>query len=391
MSSIRVGVVGIGNIGFAHANSIANGEISGLKLIAVCDIDETKTTSFSEKHKEIQMFSDYEKMLSADILDAIVIAVPHPLHSDFAIKALEKGIHVLLEKPVDISASRVIKLNEVAEKSGKVFAIMFNQRTNPLFQKAREIVKSGQLGDLKRTVWIITNWFRTQEYYDCGNWRATWSGEGGGVLLNQAPHNLDIWQWICGMPESVTAFCDVGKYHKIEVEDDATIFTRYNNGATGAFMISTGEYPGTNRLEISGSCGKMVLENGQLKWWRLKRDLDTVIKSEKQSFAAVEYECKEFKQDHPDPSHKGILQNFANAVLYGEELLSPGYEGLNELIISNAAYYSQWNNNMEVKLPLDQVLFDRELNSKMQLSENVCHKTNSDTSASYKKRWQVNW
>ena len=218
----------------------------------------------------VACYASEDALLAAGGVQAAIVAVPHPLHSKIASLALAAGLHVLVEKPLDVRLSVAQALCAQAKASGKVFALMLNQRTNPLFAKARAIVQGGQLGQLKRSVWIITNWYRTQHYYDSGAWRATWAGEGGGVLLNQAPHNLDLWQWICGMPESVTGYCDVARYHHIEVEDDATIFAKYPNGATGVFITSTGEMPGTNRLEIAGTKGKLVLENGVLKWWRLK-------------------------------------------------------------------------------------------------------------------------
>lgn len=391
MGNINVAVVGIGNMGFAHASCIAQNEINGLSLVAVCDISEKKLHAFSEKHPNIRCYTSYEKLFEDKIIDSVIIAVPHPLHSQIAVSAFNHGLNVMLEKPADISVSRVKKLNEAAEKSGKVFSIMFNQRTNPLYQKAREIVKSGKLGSLKRTVWIITNWFRTQSYYDSGDWRATWSGEGGGVLLNQAPHNLDLWQWICGMPESVTAFCDIAKYHNIEVEDDATIFTRYENGATGVFMTSTGEYPGTNRLEISGDLGKIVLENGILKWYKLKEPLNEVIATSKEGFAQLDFDYSEFKQEGHETSHKGILQNFTNAVLFGEKLLSPGKEGINELTLSNAAYLSQWQGNTHIALPFDENLYDRMLIDKAKLSKSGTDESSGNENTTYLPRWQVRW
>lgn len=391
MKHINAAVIGIGNMGSAHAACIAGNQIKGMSLTAVCDISEKKLAAFSEKYPNIKRYTSYEELFNDKICDSVIIAVPHPLHAEIAVKALEHGLNVMLEKPADISVSRVKKLNEAAEKSGKLFSIMFNQRTNPLFAKAREIVKSGELGELKRTVWIITNWFRTQNYYDSGDWRATWLGEGGGVLLNQAPHNLDLWQWICGMPESVTAFCDVAKYHNIEVEDDATIFTRYKNGATGVFMTSTGEYPGTNRLEISGDLGKIVLENGVLRRYKLKEPISEVIVNSKHGFAQIDYDYEEKSQERPESSHKGILQNFANAILFGEELISPGTDGINELTLSNAAYLSEWQGNREIALPFDIELFDKLLAEKAKLSK--CRAADSEKSGntSYLPRWQVRW
>ena len=391
MEHINAAVIGIGNMGSAHAACIAEDKIKGMSLTAVCDISEKKLKKFSEKYPNIKCYTSYEQLLNDKICDSVIIAVPHPLHAEIAIKAFEYGLNVMLEKPADISVSKVKVLNEAAEKSGKVFAVMFNQRTNPLFAKAREIVKSGQLGELKRTVWIITNWFRTQSYYDSGDWRATWSGEGGGVLLNQAPHNLDLWQWICGMPESVTAFCDIAKYHNIEVEDDATIFTRYKNGATGVFMTSTGEYPGTNRLEISGDLGKIVLENGVMKWYHIKESVSEVIANSKQGFAQIDYDYEEIKQERPETSHQGILQNFANAILFGEELISPGRDGIYELTLSNAAYLSEWQGNNEIILPFDSELFDNLLAEKAKQSKRRYTDLEKSGNTSYLPRWQVRW
>ena len=392
MEHINVAVIGIGNMGSAHASCIAENKIKGMSLTAVCDISEKKLASFSQKHPDIKCFKSYKELFDAKICDSVIIAVPHPLHSEIAIKAFEHGLNVMLEKPADIAVSRVKKLNETAQKSGKVFAIMFNQRTNGLFEKAREIVKSGKLGELKRSVWIITNWFRTQSYYNSGNWRATWAGEGGGVLLNQAPHNLDLWQWICGMPKSITAFCDVAKYHSIEVEDDVTIFARYENGATGTFMTSTGEYPGTNRLEISGELGKIVLEKGTLKWYKLNQPVSEIIATYENGTAPVqecEIDCS--KQSTVPQGHMGILQNFTNAVLYGEKLISPGTDGINELTISNAAYLSQWLGNREITLPLDDEVFDRELAKRAENSKYVACDSGEGVNNSYLPKWQTKW
>ena len=391
MKHINVAVIGIGNMGSAHAACIAQNQIEGMSLTAVCDIADKKLTAFSEKYPNIKCYKSYEQLFNDKICDSVIIAVPHPLHAEIAIKAFEHGLNVMLEKPADISVSKAKRLNEAAKKSGKVFSIMFNQRTNPLFAKAREIVQSGGLGELKRTVWIITNWFRTQSYYDSGGWRATWSGEGGGVLLNQAPHNLDLWQWICGMPESVTAFCDVAKYHNIEVEDDATIFTRYKNGATGVFMTSTGEYPGTNRLEISGDLGKIVLDSGTLTWYNLKEPISKVIKNSSQGFAQIDCDCKEIKQEGPETAHKGILQNFTNAVLFGEKLISPGTDGIYELTLSNAAYLSQWQGNKEITLPFDCEDYDRLLAEKAKSSTHRAVDFEKAGNTSYLTRWQVRW
>ena len=391
MDVLKVAIIGIGNMGSAHALCISSGEIEGLCLCAVCDVEERKLNTFAEKYPHISVYTDYRELLKNNMIDAVIIAVPHPYHAEIAIAALKSGKHVLLEKPADISVSRVQKLNEEAQRSGRIFGIMFNQRTHPLFKKARDIVRGGMLGELKRTVWIVTNWYRTQSYYNSSDWRATWSGEGGGVLLNQAPHNLDLWQWICGMPESVTAFLDIAKYHNIEVEDDATILTRYKNGATGTFITSTGEYPGTNRLEISGDKGKLVLENGTLKWWQLKTSEREVCFSSEESFANIDYDYFEFREDECESGHKRILRNFADSVLYGDELIAPGTDGIYELTLSNAAYLSNFNGNKEIALPFDTDEFDKLLNAHIAVSEYHYNKAKSISLTGYSDRWKVNW
>ena len=240
-------------------------------------------------------------------------------------------------------------------------------------------------------MWIITNWYRTQHYYDSGSWRATWAGEGGGVLLNQAPHNLDLWQWICGMPVSVTAFCDTARYHRIEVEDEATLFTRYENGATGLFVTSTGEYPGTNRLEISGTLGKLVLEGGALKWWKLREPEERVRFTSQENFTQIAMDFEEIRPTEKESAHAGILQNFAGAILRGESLLSPGEDGVRELTLSNAAYLSQWLGNRKIDLPFDTALFDRMLAEKAAESAYVPGRSSGQPDGRYGSRWQVNW
>jgi predicted dehydrogenase len=305
--------------------------------------------------------------------------------------AFRYGKHVLVEKPMDIRLSKARQLCEAAKKSGKQFGIMFNQRTGKLFGEARRIVQSGELGQLKRSVWIITNWYRTQHYYDSGTWRATWAGEGGGVLVNQAPHQLDLWQWICGMPEQITAFCTEAKYHNIEVEDDATVIARFPGGAEGVFITTTGEYPGTNRLEISGSKGKLVLENGLLKWWKLKQDEREFCYASEKSFAHIDTEYLEIEDETNARGHQKILQNFTNSILHDEPLLAPGYDGIRELTIQNAAYLSAWKGNLPVELPFDESEYDAMLEQKQ--SKSVFSTGNGPDAkhTQYSERWQIKW
>lgn len=390
MDRIRLGIIGYGNMGSAHAACLAEGRIDGVRLTAVCDIDAERLKA-AQRHPGIACYEHIDALLDSGEVDAVIVAVPHPLHAELAAKALRRGLHTLVEKPVDISVAKARMLNEAARESGRVFAIMFNQRTNPLFRRARELVQGGALGELKRTTWIITNWYRTQHYYDSGAWRATWAGEGGGVLLNQAPHNLDLWQWICGMPVEVTAWCREARYHRIEVEDDATLLVRYSNGAMGQFITTTGEYPGTNRLEIVGDLGKLVLENGSMRWWRLHEPEPQVRFGAKESFANIGMDETEIVPEGPETAHAGILQNFANAILRGEALISPGEDGVKELTLSNAAYMSQWLGNSPVPIPFDTAQFDTLLAERAVGSGYRAERRSSELNDRYSERWQVKW
>ncbi len=389
LQQVRLAVIGYGGIGSAHTRCIAQGGVAGMRLAAICDIDPAKCALAAERFPGVRIAADFHELLDGSV-DAALIAVPHPMHCAIAAECLQAGLHVLTEKPLDIAVTQAEKAVRAAKESGCIFAVMLNQRTAPIFQRAREIVQSGALGELKRTVWIITNWYRTQHYYDSGAWRATWKGEGGGVLLNQAPHNLDLWQWICGMPESITAYCDVARYHRIEVEDDATLMARYENGATGLFVTSTGEYPGTNRLEIAGDLGKLVLEEGVLRWWKLDECEREVRWHSPESMPHMPLHYTEERFEDDGAQHKGILQNFANAILHGETLISPGADGLNELMLSNAAYLSQWKGNAAIALPVDGAEFNALLAE--HAADSVTHEELQKLpEGEYQDRWQTRW
>lgn len=233
MDNVKFGIVGLGNMGQGHILNFIAGGINNASITAVCDIKQDKLDWAKEALGEgVALYDNAEEMFSSADIDAVLIATPHYLHPPMAISALNHNLHILVEKPAGVYTKQVKEMNEAAQKSEKVFGIMFNQRTNPLYLKTRDLVSSGELGEIKRTIWIITDWYRTQKYYDSGEWRATWAGEGGGVLMNQSPHQLDLWQWICGMPVRVRAFCNIGKFHNIEVEDDVTAYVEYANGAS---------------------------------------------------------------------------------------------------------------------------------------------------------------
>lgn len=254
-------------------------------------------------------------------------------------------------------------MNEAAAKSNALFGMMFNQRTNCLYRKMREIIADGGIGDLQRVNWIITDWYRTQYYYDSGSWRATWSGEGGGVLINQSPHQLDLVQWVVGkMPTKVHGFCKYGHWHDIEVEDEVTAYFEYDNGATGVFITTTGEAPGTNRFEVSGTLGKLLCENGKLIWTKNAEDSQVRSRTSSKGFGRPERECIDVETDGLNRQHEGIINNFANAILGIEPLFVDGKEGINGVELMNAIEFSGWNGGAEVKLPIDEDIYLASLN-----------------------------
>lgn len=357
MDKVRIGIIGIGNMGSSHARELAKGSVPGSKLAAVCDIDPDRLKwakdTFSE---QIALYDNSDALICSGSIDAVIIATPHYDHPPLAIKSFEKGLHVLIEKPAGVYTKQVREMNEAALNSNKIFGIMYNQRTNPLYQKLRDLIKSGELGELKRTNWIITNWYRSQSYYDSGGWRATWAGEGGGVLLNQDPHQLDLWQWTCGMPKRVMAFMSFGKYHDIEVEDDVTAYVEYENGATGVFVTSTADAPGTNRFEVTGDRGKIVIEDDKLIFWRNRIPERQFNREFKGGFGQPECWKCEIPITGQNTQHIGILQNWVDAVINGTELLAPGIEGMNGLQISNAMHLSAWTGKW-AEIPVDEDLF----------------------------------
>ncbi|MBQ8163751.1 MAG: Gfo/Idh/MocA family oxidoreductase [Clostridia bacterium] len=387
MNLLKIGIAGIGNIGTVHARSIYNGEIKGMELCALCDTDEKRRRTLASEFPNVKIFSSSEEMIRSKTIDAIIISTPHYFHPIIAKDAFENGLHVLSEKPIGVYTADMDALFDAWKKSKKTFCVMFNQRTNKLFKEAKRIVSEGELGEIKRSVWIITNWYRTQSYYDSGDWRATWKGEGGGVLLNQCPHNLDLWQWICGMPKSIYAICKVAHGHNIEVEDDATIYAEYENGASGVFITSTCDYAGTNRLEITGTKGRLVLEKGRLTLTKLScddREFCTGEKEEPSISETVVY-------DEDYNGHKNILQNFANSILYGEELIAPANEAINELLISNMAYLSSWKNE-KITSQFDKEEYRSMLAEKIKNSAFSKKETEKAFSESeYLSRWKTKW
>lgn len=386
MDKLRFGIIGIGNMGSSHAKNLSAGKVPNACLTAVCDIKESRRQWAKENLPEsVEIFENTDKFFANAKIDAVLVAVPHYLHPVLGMESLKNGFHALVEKPAGVYTKAVREMNAAADASNKVYGVMFNQRTNPVYQKVKELMESGELGEMKRVVWEITNWYRSQSYYDSGDWRATWGGEGGGVLLNQDPHQLDLWQWMCGMPTSIRAFMDYGKCRNIEVENDVTAIAKYANGANGIFITSTHEAPGTNRLEISADRGKLVVENDVITFWRNRVGEQEFNATYTKGFGSPECWKAEIPVKGPNPQHLGILENFSSACLKGTPLLAPGQEGIKGVSISNAMHLSAWTDSWVDPSNIDEELFYKLLQEKIQSSKlkKETKEANLDTSGAY--------
>ena len=349
MDKVRIGIIGIGNMGTGHVRNLMQGLIPRMELAAVADLRADRRAWAKENLPEsVRIYEEGADLIAKDDCDAVLIAVPHYFHPEFAMAAFQAGKHVMCEKPAGVYTKQVREMNEAAEKSGLVFGMMFNQRTDCIYRKMREIVQSGELGAIKRVNWIITDWYRTDAYYDSGAWRATWAGEGGGVLLNQCPHNLDLLQWICGLPTKVSAFCHEGRWHDIEVEDDVTAYLEFGStedgkpAATGVFVTTTGDAPGTNRFEITMDGGKLVCEDRKLRLWKNAVGEREFCHTAKDGFAKPECEVIDIETDGLNEQHVGVLKAFTGRILDGTPLIAEGTEGIRGLTLSNAIHLSGW-------------------------------------------------
>ena len=385
MRKVKLGIIGVGNMGSGHLKNIMEGKCPEIEVAAVADINPDRLRWAREQLGEaLPVFSTAEEMLDSGLIEAAIVAVPHYDHPKYAIECFKRNIHVMVEKPAGVYTKQVREMNEAAAKSNVKFGLMFNQRTDHIYRKMRELVQGGSLGQIRRTSWIITNWYRPQAYYDSGAWRATWSGEGGGVLLNQCPHNLDLWQWICGMPVMVDAKLHFGKWHDIEVEDDVTAYVEYANGATGTFITSTADAPGTNRFEITLDGGKLVAENGELTLWKLDVPEPEFTRTNTIPFGCPKAEKTTVETDGKSEQHPGVLNAFAAAILRDEPLIASGEEGIFGLTLSNAMHLSAWLGR-PVEIPFDEDLFLSELKKRIAVSrrkENVSS-VFADTSGTY--------
>jgi predicted dehydrogenase len=349
MKTVRLGIIGMGNMGKFHADYLLAGKVSRAELTAVCSTSPAKL----EKYKTLRVFDDAGKLMRSGAVDAVVIATPHPQHPAQAIAAFDAGLHVMVEKPISSQKADAERLITARRQHPQlVFGAMFQLRTEPRYLNIQKLIQSGELGDLVRINWIITDWYRTEAYYASGGWRATWKGEGGGVLLNQCLHQLDALQWLVGMPARVRGFCQIGRFHNIEVEDNITVVLEWAGGATGVFISSTGEAPGTNRFELVGTRGKVVLENNKLAFTRNEADMIEFSRAAKTGFTRPGVWNVEIPFDNAPAPHATLMQNFVDAILDGTPLTVPGEDGIHSVELANVMLYSSLL-NQTVELPMD--------------------------------------
>ena len=383
MTKVRLGIIGMGNIGQHHYAYLSAGKVSRAELVAVSDAIPGKL----DRYKPLKTFSDGEELIRSGLVDAVIISTPHYQHTTLGIAALKQAVHAMVEKPISAHKADAERLIAAHKKNPKViFAGMFQLRAEPRYLKIQKLIQSGELGEVVRMSWIMTDWYRTEAYFASGGWRATWKGEGGGVLLNQCLHNLDVLQWLLGMPARVRGFCQLGRFHQIEVEDNVSAYFEYPHGGTGMFVSSTGEAPGTNRLEIAGTRGKLVLERDKLSFTRNEADMLEFSKTCKVGFAKPEVWNVEIPFDNAPNPHAILVQNFVNAILDGEALIAPGEEGIHSVELANVILYSSLMDET-IEMPMDSVAYEKKLNqliTESKLEKKVVEIANEDFTKSFR-------
>ncbi|MDZ4198583.1 MAG: Gfo/Idh/MocA family oxidoreductase [Kiritimatiellia bacterium] len=373
LKTVRLGIIGVGGMGLNHARYLQAEKIRNAALTAVADLDPARLALFQEP---VQRFPSAEALMDSGAVDAVLIATPHYAHTGIGIAALQRGLHVLVEKPISVHKADAERLIAAHRNRKQVFSAMFQQRTSSHFRKVKDLIDRGELGELLRVTWVITDWFRSDYYYQTGDWRATWAGEGGGVLLNQCPHQLDLLQWFCGMPKRVTAFCSLGKRHAIEVEDEVTAYLEYPNGATGVFITTTGEAPGTNRLELAGEKGKLTVEDGKISFIRNEIPVSEFSRTSQASFAVPPVWNIDVPAGPNTGGHATVTQNFVDAIVDGVPLIAPAREGIRSVELGNAMLFSGLTGK-PVDLPMDGRIYERKLRELIRTSRFRKRKTKS--------------
>ncbi len=386
MSKVRIGITGLGNIGNVHANNLLEGHVDRAEFTAISSSSEEKRQKFAEKG--LKTFATTDELINSGDIDALLICTPHYQHPDIGIQALEAGLHIMVEKPIAAHKADAERLIAAAEKHPNLtFSAVFQLRTEARYKEIRNLIQNGELGDIVRVIWIMTDWFRSEAYYQSGGWRATWKGEGGGVLLNQCLHQLDALQWVLGMPSKVQSNVGIGRFHDIEVEDDVTCYLEYPNGGTGMFISSTGEIPGSNRFEIAGTKGRILLENDKLILTRNATPADEWNKTSKIGFALPDKTVEEIPIPPTENPHAILLTNFVDNILDGTPLIAPGASGIGSVELANVMLYSGLIDK-PIDLPMDSAAWEaklKELIANSTHEKKVVEVSTEDFTASFRR------
>ena len=386
MKNVRVGIIGMGNIGKHHAGYLLEGKVARCQLTAVCSTSPDKLADYAAKG--VKVFGDAMELIRSKAVDAVIVATPHYQHTSLGIAAFEHGLHLMVEKPISAHKADAEKLIAAHGKNPKLaFGGMFQLRVEPRYEKIRALIHGGDLGEIVRVNWVNTDWFRGEAYYASSAWRATWKGEGGGVLLNQCLHNLDVLQWLLGMPARARGFCQIGRFHQIEVEDNVTAYLEWPNGATGVFVSSTGEAPGANRFDIVGTRGTLVLENGKLMFTRNAADMIEFSRTAKSGFTKPDAMTEEVSFTNAAAPHAALMQNFVNAILDGEPLIAPGADGIHSVELANAMVFSSLE-KATLELPMSGTAWEKKLNqliAESKLEKKVMQVEAGDFASSFRK------
>ena len=352
MKKLKIGVIGTGGIGLQHCDSCQ--KVDEVELAAVCRRDKAAVEEVARRYK-VKGYTDYKQLIDSGDVEAVIVATPHYSHPPIGIYALNKGLHLLSEKPIAVTVNAADELIAVAqEKPQQAFCVMFHRRTSPHFIAAKKLIAEGKIGEIYRTL-MIGGGFRTQAYYDSADWRAKWKTEGGGVLINQGPHMLDIFCYLAGTPSKVRAEVRTRR-HKIEVEDEVHASLEYVNGGLGYLYISVNEAPAEERIEIVGEKGKLIIDGSKVQFASLKKPAQEFCDTSPEMWGKPEVVWEDVDIPDVESGCQEIIRNFARAALYGEELAAPGVTGINSLELSNALLFAGMKKK-DVAIPVDRKEF----------------------------------
>ncbi|NLZ81465.1 MAG: Gfo/Idh/MocA family oxidoreductase [Clostridiales bacterium] len=366
MEKVRIAIIGIGAMGKKYALQIFQNQVDNMELAAiVCRNEPGRNWAREQFDEKVKLFSSSDELFEhTEYFDGVLIVTPHKEHPRLAKEAFSKGIHVFSDKPAGIYTKEVREMNQAAKKAGVAFAMMFHKRTIPIYRYVKEMLEKGELGDLNRVTWVSTKSFRTKKYHQSSAWRSSWKGEGGGLLMNQAQHPLDLWQWFFGMPVNVLGLVDFGKYNDFKVDDNSTLLMEYENGMRGMFISSTGEGTGEERVEIVGTAGRVILEENTLKYWNYTMPMDKFMEINQEQEAQIPYIYKEREFENYANPYIAMLENFADHILNKTPLIVKGEDGINALELANAAYLSAWENK-KISIPIEDDIYYEALQEKI--------------------------